>query len=665
MKSITTTGLLLIVSLAFSQYIDMSRPEEDFSSAEALLLESLPGAPNVVYINWSTIGSSPEAIATLVKGWRLSAEDFRPFNVNITTNVSIFNNTPVSNRLQVDLHVGDGGGACALSGFGKGSVLCWAPLVNLSHEIGHGLGLNHDGGGGDGEYYKGNEYWGPLMGFTSLTKMSTFSKGEYSSPSNTEDDLYMMDTLLAYRVDDHGSTLFTGTPLIIIGDSVSAEDNNGLIERNNDIDIFRLVFTEESNVELEITPLRHYNNLHVKARILDENGIEVVTSTPFQHDGNISLVKQAAIISADFSAGNYYLEISNSGYADSNGVGYSSYASLGYYEISGYAGVIKPRTDFELAQNTCLNNDVTIINNSIGTNNSYTWTFEGANIASSIAESPMVFFDTEGVHQVSLSIVNSAGSSIEEKWIEVGSQEFDLIVTSNELVESVEVTFINKTSASNAWSITHDDFEILDNSHMVASACLNQDCYDIAVSSMFSAPDCGLASWRNSLSYLQGDAVSHLGHHYVAKYWTNSEPYPGETTWTYIGQCSSESDTTYFSISEAGLPANEYLLVAYKDFSNNTDHEELNLCLTNPTSHSEPIVDISEPNLYPNPVTDELQFNNPIDAYFIKDINGILITAQQGSNGSPRLNSLNPGVYFVYYQLKGQETLHVKRIMKL
>jgi hypothetical protein len=475
----------------------------------------------------------------------------------------------------------------------------------------------------------------------------------------------MMDTLLTYRVDDHGSTLLNSNPLITIGDSVSAEDNNGLIERTDDVDIFALVFTEESNIELEITPLRHYNNLHVKAKILDENGFEIESSTPLQHDGNINTVKQAAAISAKLQAGNYYLEVSNSGYADSNGMGYSSYASLGYYEISGYAGVVKPRAEFELAQNACLNSEFTIINNSIGTNNIYTWTFEGANIATSNSASPQVIFDMEGVHKVSLSITNTVGSSIEEKWIEVGSQQFDFIVTSNELVESVDVTFINQTTSSNAWSIAYEDFLILDIDHKVASACLKQDCYDIEITSMFSAADCGLDSWRNGLSYVQGDAVSHFGHHYVAKYWTNTEPYPGETTWTYVGACSSQSDTTYFSIAESTPSALEYLKVTYKDFSNNTDHEELNLCLTSPTGHSDPIVDLPESNIYPNPVKDELRFNNPVDAYFIKDMNGTLITVQHGANGSPKLNSLTPGIYLIYYQLKDQDMVHVEKIIKL
>ncbi|HVJ96359.1 MAG TPA: M12 family metallo-peptidase, partial [Acidimicrobiia bacterium] len=82
-----------------------------------------------------------------------------------------------------------------------------------SHEVGHNLGLSHDGattGCGSGglsacSYYYGQNMWAPIMGVGYNKPVTQWSKGDYSIANNTEDDLAIMQGLeLDLRADDHG-----------------------------------------------------------------------------------------------------------------------------------------------------------------------------------------------------------------------------------------------------------------------------------------------------------------------------------------------------------------------------------------------------------------------------------------------------------------------------
>jgi hypothetical protein len=60
-----------------------------------------------------------------------------------------------------------------------------------AHEIGHTLGLSHDGVVGGSGYYSGtaNGLWAPIMGAGYYCSMTQFSKGEYLNANNLEDDM--------------------------------------------------------------------------------------------------------------------------------------------------------------------------------------------------------------------------------------------------------------------------------------------------------------------------------------------------------------------------------------------------------------------------------------------------------------------------------------------
>jgi hypothetical protein len=84
---------------------------------QLLELQSLPGAAGCVMLdfdgyylpagnywnNGNPINALPSGLSDsdILEHWEVVAEDFRPFNLNITTNEAVFNSYPRSRRMRV------------------------------------------------------------------------------------------------------------------------------------------------------------------------------------------------------------------------------------------------------------------------------------------------------------------------------------------------------------------------------------------------------------------------------------------------------------------------------------------------------------------------------------------------------------------------------------
>ena len=92
----------------------------------------------------------------------------------------------------------------------------------ISHEVGHTLGLHHDGKGTT-EYYAGHGSaptgWAPIMGVGYYRKLTQWSPGDYAGATQHENDLAIITTQngFGYRPDDHGNNVASATPAIQSG----------------------------------------------------------------------------------------------------------------------------------------------------------------------------------------------------------------------------------------------------------------------------------------------------------------------------------------------------------------------------------------------------------------------------------------------------------------
>lgn len=305
-------------------------------------------------INALPSGLSNEKISDI---WKVMAEDFRPFDVNVTTVESDYNNGKIGSRMRciftptTDAMPGSGGVAYLGSFKWSGTTPCWAfngtgssatsdnavhyASMTGSHEYGHTFNLKHDGDtsqtGSSKEYYGGHgtgvTSWGPIMGAPFDASVIQWSKGEYANASNTEDDVATISGsyfALGYTVDDYANSpvLAQTIPQLTKG-TISAA---GVIETSTDLDIFRLD-CGTGTLSVSIAGASPEPNLDAKLSLLNSSGTIVATADP---TGTLS-----ASLSSPVSQGIYYLRVASGSEPNGSTVGYTTYGSIGAYTLSG------------------------------------------------------------------------------------------------------------------------------------------------------------------------------------------------------------------------------------------------------------------------------------------------------------------------------------------
>ena len=375
-------------------------PPAQITQVEAFRLHSRPGAPKTVYIDldghvvtgtiWNSesgFGSHPlrpydsngnpstwstTELNVVADIWRRMAEDFAPYDIDVTTEQPAVFNSNVGHVVVTyktdangnPIFVCNCGGVAYVDVFGTAFAQPALVFVDgvgtgahniseaASHEFGHNLGLTHDGTSTVG-YYTGHGTapvdWAPIMGVGYYRNVTQWSKGEYPGANNTQDDLQQINVYLPYRTDDHSDTsLSDATPLVVTGGvnvvaygrasdpSAANMANKGVIEDRTDIDLFSLD-VGTGQIDLSITPgyfetfiasgLRGMN-LDIDVLLLDDAGNVLQASNPdLGTDAHISYDVPVA--------GRYYLEISGVGRGNPLADGYTDYASIGQYYISG------------------------------------------------------------------------------------------------------------------------------------------------------------------------------------------------------------------------------------------------------------------------------------------------------------------------------------------
>lgn len=292
---------------------------------------------------------SPAELMAIQTAWVRVAEDYAPFDVDVTTEdpgLEAIRRTSDSDPVygvRVVITKGptwypNGGGVGFVGTFDRilqgGDWPCFVfsdRLMNTaryfaeaaSHEAGHTLGLHHDGKSGGTSYYEGQGDWAPIMGAAYYRNVTQWSKGQYQGANNTEDDLAIIQTHGALMLaDDHGNNAATATLFDINRGSAT-----GVITSAADQDVFKLVVSA-GILRLRASTLTLANgaNLDLSLHLYDSQNNHIAGL-----DSDASL---DASLSTSVTAGTYYAVVSGSGSGSPLTTGYSNYGSIGTYTLA-------------------------------------------------------------------------------------------------------------------------------------------------------------------------------------------------------------------------------------------------------------------------------------------------------------------------------------------
>ena len=369
-------------------------------AAEVFALHSKPGASSTVFIDvdghvisgtgWNS-GDKPDTLYArpfdldgdesafddreldkIAEIWHRIAEDFAAFDIDVTTEeppafgprTMHLLVTPNTDATGVPMPASDAGGVAYVNVFGSLNLGYYSPAFAYSnnvsnsgafiaevgsHEIGHNLGLSHDGTSSSSYFSgvgSGATSWGPIMGSSYNDNVSQWSRGEYPDANNTQDDIAIIGSQTGLREDDHADAFSAATPLVVGTDgSIAATTpetdpfgvytaNKGIIGTRTDVDMFG-VDVGAGPTTLRVTPSwaawpraiggnGRGTNLDVEATLYDAAGNVIARSDP--------LDETDAAIETTLAAGAYYLGIRGVGNAQSP---YSDYGSQGQYFVTG------------------------------------------------------------------------------------------------------------------------------------------------------------------------------------------------------------------------------------------------------------------------------------------------------------------------------------------
>lgn len=349
--AIALTGTTII---AKSQVTNLN----SYSSASATIFLDFDGH-TVAGTMWNTSGTfvcNPSGLsdAAITEVFNRVAEDYRPFNINVTTSETKYNSAPFNKRMRVVITTsnewyGSGaGGVSYTNSFTWGdnspcfvfSALLGYNVKNVaeaaSHEAGHTLGLRHQSAY-DASCVKLSDYnwgqgtgeigWAPIMGAGYNQNMTLWNNGPNPLGCGViQNDLSIITNVtngFGYRTDDHTDVFATATAATF--NSSGQANISGVIEKTDDKDLFKITVPIFSRLQLNAIP---YNvgtgnsgsDLDLQVDFMDGSYASIGTYNP----GTLL----SSVIDTFVNAGTYYMRIDGKGniYAP-------EYGSLGSYSL--------------------------------------------------------------------------------------------------------------------------------------------------------------------------------------------------------------------------------------------------------------------------------------------------------------------------------------------
>ena len=278
-------------------------------------------------------------IAAIQEIWARVAEDYSPFNINVTTIEPPLIANGVAVRVAIggndsDWFENGAGGVAYVGGFYNGAsnvAYVFEDALNngnprytaeaASHEAGHTFGLLHqakwNGNKLVEDYNSGTSALAPIMGVGYYSTRTTWHNGTSDDgPNAFQDDMAILANStngFGYRADDFGSSTATASPLSISGTTVNV---TGVVERNGDIDVFSFS-TSGGAVNFALNVAQFGANLDSVLELLSATGQILVTANPATSLG--------ASIATTLGGGAYFLAVRSSG----------GYGNVGQYTLTG------------------------------------------------------------------------------------------------------------------------------------------------------------------------------------------------------------------------------------------------------------------------------------------------------------------------------------------
>lgn len=457
-------------------------PSGPFPVDQTFLLHSKPAASKVIYLDfnghttsgtyWNTNFTSGANIVTppystdstttsfstaelnnIQAIWQRIAEDFAPFDVDVTTQdpgLEALRKTTTSDT-QFGVRVCIGGSSYDWYGAGAGGVAylnsftwnsdtpCFVFTAQLgsgnvkytseaaSHEAGHTFNLSHDGQLAHDAvaavgYYQGHANWAPIMGVGYYKDVTQWSKGEYPYANNTQDDTAMIAGITGYRVDEHGDSIVNATPL-----TGTAIDAAGIIERRTDADIFGFT-TGAGTISFNATTAALSPNLDIQFALYDGLGNLVTSANPTTLD---------AALSATVAQGTYYLAVDGVGTGDAL-TAYNDYGSLGQFRVTGSIVPVNGQSPIAVADASAPVTGaapLAVNFSSVGSYDpdgsiaAYDWDFGDG--TGSTAASPVKSYTAPGTYTASLVVVDNSGLSSVADTVTIVVQNNSVVYVAN------------------------------------------------------------------------------------------------------------------------------------------------------------------------------------------------------------------------------------------
>ena len=359
-----TFRLILFFAVLFPAILWAQVPKlSSYPSASATILLDFDGhtVQSAAWNGGTVFYCQPAALSNtqITEMFNRVSEDYRPFNINITTDTAKFLAAPLNKRMRIIVtpssswYMGNVGGVSYVGSFTWGDNtpgFVFSDKLNnntkfisecITHESGHTVGLSHqskyDGNCNLVEQYNigtgtGEISWAPVMGNSYYRNMTGWNDGPTPfGCANTQDNLTIITSLngFSYRADDYPETRNNSTYSLGSG----SFSTDGIIATSGDKDAFKYTLSQNVNFHLEAKPYSIGGNSGANLDVAVElyNGNTLIRT--FNPSSSLSIS-----IDTVLNAGTYYLVVSGAGNENIN-----DYGSLGAYSITGFFGALAVR----------------------------------------------------------------------------------------------------------------------------------------------------------------------------------------------------------------------------------------------------------------------------------------------------------------------------------